>query len=98
MEHLEQTTACAPRGWRVMNNSQKVALEVLANASEQGTIDSSFFSRFTFEPLDLMDSGFATAECEIAPNGRRAIEIVRVRITEEGRKVQLGNSTRRRVS
>jgi len=82
----------------VLSNSQKVALEVLADLGEQGTTDSSFFSRFTLELLDLMDGGLATAEREIGPNGRRATEIVRVRITEEGRKVQLGNSTRRRVS
>jgi hypothetical protein len=66
----------------------RLALEVLADAGEHGSSDSWFFSRFTLEVLDLLNNGFATAEREIVKNGHRAIEVVRVRITDEGRKEQ----------
>jgi hypothetical protein len=54
--------------------------------------DSSFFSRFTLEVLDLMDGGFATAEREVPRNRHHAMEIVRVRIIDEGRRAVGGQA------
>ena len=88
MEHLKQTAPYVRSTvWRAMSHRLRLALEVLAHAGEHGSTDSSFFSRFTFELLDLVGSGFATAEREVVRSGQRPVEIVRVRITEEGRRV-----------
>ena len=59
---------------------------MLADAGEQGSTDVWFISRFTPELIDLLEKGLATAEREVVKNGHRAVEIVRVRITDEGRR------------
>ena len=62
-----------------------LALEILADAGEQGRTDGWFLSRFTPELVDLLESGFATAEHEVVRRRDRYLEFVRVRITDEGR-------------
>ena len=68
-----------------MNHRLRLALEILADAGERGSTDVSFFSRFTPELIDLVESGFATAEREVVRRRGRPLEIVRIRITDEGR-------------
>jgi len=69
-----------------MSDRLRLALEMLADAGKQGSADVWFILRFTRELIDLLESGFATAQREVTENGRRAVEIVRARITDEGRR------------
>jgi hypothetical protein len=75
-----------------MNHGLRLALEMLADAGEQGSTDVWFFSRFTPEIIDLLESGLATAEREVMRRNGRRHEIVRVRITDEGRRAIGGRS------
>jgi hypothetical protein len=75
-----------------MNHRLRLALEILADAGEHGSTDPSFLARFTPELLDLLDGGFATAEREVLRNGHRVMEIARVRITDQGRRVVGGEA------
>ena len=69
-----------------MSDRLRLALEMLVDAGKHGSADVWFILRFTRELIDLLESGFATAEREVTKNGRRAVEIVRVRITDEGQR------------
>ncbi len=71
-------------GSSVKNDRRRRVLEMLADAGARGCRDPEFLSRFTPELLDLVTSGLATAECEIATSRGRPFEVARIRITERG--------------
>ena len=67
-----------------MSQRRRLALEILADAGQRGTTDSSFLARFALELLDLVRDGFATVEREILKKRGRPVETARVRITDAG--------------
>ena len=85
MEQLEQS-GLHPRNTIGAMSRLRLALEMLADSGAQGSTDVWFISRFTPELIDLLERGFATAEHEVVKRGHRAAEIVRIRITNEGRR------------
>jgi len=89
---LSSTCPRVPVIGPVMSHRLRLALEMLADAGAHGTTEFSFVSRFTPELLDLVRDGLATAEREVLRKGRRVIEIVRVRITDEGRRALEGQA------
>jgi hypothetical protein len=70
-----------------MSHRRRRALEMLADAGQNGCADPLFIARFTPELLDLVRDGLATAERETTKNCDRTVEVARVRITDAGRMV-----------
>lgn len=67
-----------------MSQRIRLALEILADAGQDGTTDSSFLARFALELLDLVRDGFATVEREVMRNRGYPEEIARIKITDAG--------------
>jgi hypothetical protein len=70
----------------MMSRRKRRALELLAVSEPNGRVDSLFVARFTGELLDLVRDGLATARREPLGSGRLKVEVVRIRITDAGRR------------
>jgi len=70
----------------MMSRRKRRALELLAVSEPEGRVDSLFVARFTGELLDLVRDGLATARLETHGPARLKVEIVRIRITDAGRR------------
>ena len=68
----------------MMSNRTQLALEMLADAGQQGSTDPMFLARFTRELLDLVSGGLATVERETKRDRGYPIEVAHVRITDAG--------------
>jgi len=70
-----------------VNGRQRGVLELLAASGPHGRVDSLLLARFTVELLELVRDGLATAwPATVKTRGQR-VHIVRISITDEGRRV-----------
>jgi len=80
------TTAASHQNWR-LDTKQRDALELLTAASPSCPQPLLLAHGFKIEMLaDLVRKGFATALTEPVNAGRRSVEVVRLKITEAGRR------------